>query len=82
MDISVSTTNLSAYQERRRPGGYTDVVGYTDLRVAGRWLCDRCGSSVGRTDLHDAFHERIDLTAPAVGSVRATKVVADHPEVL
>jgi hypothetical protein len=34
---------------------------------SGRWLCDRCGSNVGRTDLHDAFHDRVEPppSAPA-----------------
>jgi hypothetical protein len=66
MDISLTSTNVLPYRERR-PEGYTDVGGYTDLGGSGRWLCDRCGSNVGRTDLHDAFHDRVEPppSAPA-----------------
>jgi hypothetical protein len=59
MDISASTADVSDHQERR-PGGYTDVGGYSDLGGWARWQCDRCGSNVGRTDLHDAFHHRVE----------------------
>lgn len=45
----------------------TRPEGYTERASSSRWECDRCGARVGRTELHDAFHVRIDprTTDPA-----------------
>lgn len=59
MDRSVSTTHFPPPQGRRHQG-YIDVGGYRDVGGGGRWVCDRCGVNVSRTDLHNAFHDRVD----------------------
>ena len=58
MDISVRTTDSGSPSQEPRPEGYTEQFG------SSRWECDRCGARVGRTDLHDAFHDRVDPPPP------------------